>query len=84
MEAPLDELLNCINRAGRPLCATEAARTLDKPVDVVAGMLATLEGMGKLASLDQGESCRWCPLRSTCEGLSADECLYYNPATRSV
>ena len=79
MESPLTALLTYIGRSARPLCAVELARELDKPVEVVEGMLATLEGLGKLAARSEVEACRWCPLRSTCDGLPASARFYSNP-----
>jgi hypothetical protein len=61
---PLEELVRCIEQVGSPLCASQLARTLNRPVEVVDGMLGTLAALGRIAHLEESQACRWCPLRS--------------------
>jgi hypothetical protein len=83
MNDPLNEILRHLERARRPLCASQLARAVNAPADVVEGMLKTLHSMGKIGCLSEGQACRWCPLRFACDGLPAEERLYYNSPGRT-
>jgi len=80
---PLEELMRCIEQVSSPLCASQLARTLNRPAEVVEGMLSTLAAMGRIARLEDSQACRWCPLRSGCSRLPAEERFYYNPHVAS-
>ncbi|MEJ2012321.1 MAG: FeoC-like transcriptional regulator [Anaerolineales bacterium] len=83
MEDPLNEILRCLDRTSGPLCASQLAQAVNAPTDVVEGMLRTLVSMGRVCCLSEDQACGWCPLRAACDGLPAEERLYYHSPNRT-
>jgi adenine-specific DNA glycosylase len=72
----LQELLHILHRSGEPMCLSELARELGKPISVLEGMLSTLVELGQLICVDQLDPCGECPLQSDCRVLPAPDRVY--------